>query len=274
MGFLYLKNGLREIADKYEIFFIDLWGVIHDGVSLNSTAIEVLDNLKKNNKKFILMTNAPRTSQSVANFLSKLNFNKHYYQYIYTSGDAALNSLRSNYHGKNFFHLGPKRDLDLFFEFKEKRKNKIESAEFILCTGLLDDEENDLFYYKDLLKKYVNKKMVCTNPDLIVHRGDIKEYCAGSIARIFEEMNGKVIYYGKPYPEIYKECIKDEKRVLVIGDNLNTDIKGANNMHYDSLFIKNGIHQDEFKNSTSNSFDEILSKYQVKINYYQNVLSW
>ena len=116
--------------------------------------------------------------------------------------------------------------------------------------------------------------MVCTNPDLIVHRGDIKEYCAGSIAKIFEEINGKVIYYGKPYPEIYKECIQDEKRVLVIGDNLNTDIKGANNMHYDSLFIKNGIHHDEFKNLKSNSFDDILNKYQVEINYYQNVLSW
>ena len=274
MNFLHLKNGLREIADNYKIFSIDLWGVVHDGVSLNPRAMEVLDNLKQKNKKFILMTNAPRPRQNVANFLSKLNFNKDYYQNIFTSGDAALNSLRSNFHGKNFFHLGPKRDLDLFIEFKEKRKSKIESAEFILCTGLFDEQENDLFYYRNLLEKYANKKMVCTNPDLIVHRGSKKEYCAGSIAKIFEEMKGKVIYYGKPYPEIYKDCIHDEKKVLVIGDNLNTDIKGANNMHYDSLFIKNGIHQDEFNSLTSDNFDEVFDKYQVKINYYQNHLSW
>ena len=246
MNFLHLKNGLREIVDNYKIFSIDLWGVVHDGVSLNPGAMEVLDNLKKKKKKFILIT----------------------------SGDAALNSLRSNFHGKNFFHLGPKRDLDLFIEFKEKRKSKIESAEFILCTGLFDEQENDLFYYRNLLEKYANKKMVCTNPDLIVYRGSKKEYCAGSIAKIFEEMKGKVIYYGKPYPEIYKDCIHDEKRVLVIGDNLNTDIKGANNMHYDSLFIKNGIHQDEFNNLTSDNFYEVFDKYQVKINYYQNHLSW
>ena len=274
MNFLHLKNGLREIADNYKIFSIDLWGVVHNGVSLNPSAMEVLDNLKKKNKKFILMTNAPRPKKSVSNFLNKLNFNKDYYQNIFTSGDAALNSLRSNSHGKNFFHLGPKRDLDLFFEFKEKRKDKIESAEFILCTGLFDDQENDLFYYKNLLKKYVNKKMICTNPDLIVHRGDREEYCAGSLAKVFEEMNGKVIYYGKPHPEIYKDCIQNEKKVLVIGDNLNTDIRGANNMHYDSLFIKNGIHKDEFNNLTPDSFDEILNKYQVKIDYYQNHLSW
>ena len=171
MNFLHLKNGLREIADNYKIFSIDLWGVVHDGVSLNPRAVEVLDNLKKKNKKFILMTNAPRPRQSVENFLSKLNFNKDYYQNIFTSGDAALNSLRSNFHGKNFFHLGPKRDLDLFIEFKERRKSKMESAEFILCTGLFDEQENDLFYYRNLLEKYSNKKMVCTNPDLIVHRG-------------------------------------------------------------------------------------------------------
>ena len=274
MSFLHLKKGLREIVNNYEIFSIDLWGVVHNGVSLNSGAIEVLDNLKKENKKFVLMTNAPRPRKSVANFLSKLNFNKDYSQNIITSGDAALNSLRLNFHGKNFFHLGPNRDLNLFLEFKEKRKDKIESAEFILCTGLFDNHGNDLFYYKNLLKKYTNKKMVCTNPDLLVYRGNKKEYCAGSIAKAFEEMQGKVIYYGKPYPEIYKACIKEEKKVLVIGDNLNTDIRGANNMHYDSLFIKNGIHNKEFMNTTSEDFVKILNKYQVKINYYQNHLTW
>ncbi len=72
--------------------------------------------------------------------------------------------------------------------------------------------------------------------------------------------------------DIYKK--NNRQDLLVIGDNLNTDIKGANNMHYDSLFIKNGIHQDEFNNLTSDNFDEVFDKYQVKINYYQNHLSW
>ena len=274
MSFLHLKNGLREIVNNYEIFFIDLWGVVHNGITLNSTAIEVLDNLKNKNKRFILMTNAPRPRQSVAKFLKKLNFNKDYFQNIFTSGDAAINSLRLNFHGKSFFHIGPKRDFDLFFDFEEKRKDKIESAEFILCTGLFDDQKNDLFYYKNLLKKNVNKKMVCTNPDLKVYRGYKEEYCAGSVAKIFEAIEGKVVYYGKPYPEIYKECIHDEKKVLVIGDNLNTDIKGANNMHYDSLFIKNGIHQNEFNSLKPDKFAEVFDKYKVKIDYYQNHLSW
>ena len=273
MNFLYLKNGLREIVGNYDVFSIDLWGVIHNGVSLNYPAIEVLDNLKKRNKKFILITNAPRPRKSVANFLSKLNFNNNYYKNIYTSGDAALNSLKTNVHGKNFYHIGPNRDKDLFFEFEDKRKSNIELAEFILCTGLFE-EKNNLRFYKNFLTRYVDKKMICTNPDLIVHRGNKKEYCAGSIAKVFEEIKGKVIYYGKPYPEIYKESIRVKKKVLVIGDNLNTDIRGANNMNYDSLFIKNGVHQGEFKNSTPKYFDKVLKKYNVKINYYQNYLEW
>ncbi len=274
MNFLYLKNGLKEIVNKYEVFSIDLWGVVHNGISLNPLAIEVLENLKKNNKEFVLMTNAPRPRKSVEIFLSKLKFNKGFYQNIFTSGDAALNSIRSNTHGKNFFHLGPKRDLDLFSEFKEKKKNEINSADFILCTGLFDDQENNLLYYKKFLQNHSDKKMVCTNPDLIVHRGKKKEYCAGSIAKIFEKLNGKVIYYGKPYPEIYENSIQKKKKVLVIGDNLNTDIKGANNMNYDSLFIKNGVHEDEFKNLQHKNFEKIFKKYKVKINYYQSLLSW
>ena len=115
MSFLHLKKGLREIVNNYEIFSIDLWGVVHNGVSLNSAAIKVLDNLKKENKRFILMTNAPRTRKSVANFLSKLNFNKDYYQNIFTSGDAALNSLRLNSHDVRFFHYAIFCSINFYF---------------------------------------------------------------------------------------------------------------------------------------------------------------
>ena len=113
--------------------------------------------------------------------------------------------------------------------------------------------------------------MVCTNPDLIVHRGDKEEYCAGSVAKIFREMSGKVTYYGKPYPEIYKECIQDEKKVLVIGDNLNTDIKGANNMNYDCLLITNGIHKKEIQKE---GIDKVSKNYKVIINFMQSELKW
>ena len=84
-------------------------------------------------------------------------------------------------------------------------------------------------YYKDLLSESLSKKMICTNPDLIVDRGNKREFCAGSVAMIFEKMGGKVIYFGKPFPEVYNQSINNiNKKILCIGDNLNTDIKGEN----------------------------------------------
>ena len=114
--------------------------------------------------------------------------------------------------------------------------------------------------------------MICTNPDLIVHRGQIEEYCAGSIAKVFETIGGKVVYFGKPHKEIYKMCFSEKEKVLAIGDNLRTDIKGANNLKIDSIFISNGVHRKEFKNE--NELDDLLKKYKVKTNYFQTELNW
>ena len=116
--------------------------------------------------------------------------------------------------------------------------------------------------------------MICTNPDLIVHRGNQTEYCAGSLAEIFKKLGGEVIYFGKPYPEIYNFCIKKNENILAIGDNIRTDIKGANKMKFDSLFITHGIHKKEFMNLPSEKYDKVLEKYQTKTNYYQKELTW
>ena len=87
-------------------------------------------------------------------------------------------------------------------------------------------------------------------------------------------MGGQVVYFGKPYPEIYNFCIKKNETILAIGDNIRTDIKGANNMNFDSLFITNGIHKKDFINLPLSSYDKFLNKHKVKTNYYQERLTW
>ena len=143
-----------------------------------------------------------------------------------------------------------------------------------MCTGFLDKYNNSLSYYRKLLKHYTDLKMICTNPDLIVHRGSKKEYCAGTLAELFKNLGGKVIYFGKPYPEIYKFCLKVNESVLVIGDNIRTDIKGANKMNIDSLLITDGIHKKDFSNLSEKKYETILKKYGAKTNYYQKILKW
>jgi HAD superfamily hydrolase (TIGR01459 family) len=195
-------NHLSDIYNNYDTFIIDLWGVVHNGIILNSKAIDAIDKLNNKSKKIVFLSNAPRPSLKVINFLLKMNMDRKYLLNVMTSGEAAMHAINKNKFGKTFFHLGPPRDISVFEKVK-KNKVDIKNCDFILCTGLFDEYENDLEYYKKFLKDYVSKKLVCTNPDLTVHRGKVEELCAGSVAKVFEKLGGEVVYYGKPYKEVY-----------------------------------------------------------------------
>ena len=262
---------LSDVFSSYDTFVVDLWGVMHNGVNLHKKAMIVADELLKASKKIVFLSNAPRPSQDVKEFLKKINMKEKYLNNVITSGEAAMHAINTNKFGKLFYHLGPPRDESIYSRIKNN-KTQLDKSDFILCTGLFDDFENNLDYYKDLLKNHTSKKLICTNPDLIVHRGDEEEYCAGSIAQIFESLGGKVIYFGKPYKEIYKMCFNSKEKVLAVGDNLRTDIRGANNLNIDSLFITNGVHRDELRNEIK--LDSILKKYGVATTYFQSELTW
>ena len=111
-----LIDGISQIYSKYDAFLIDLWGVIHNGVKLYPGAIDVLKNLNKLNKKFVLISNAPRPSNNVKKYLLNLKMDKVFLKNIFTSGEAALQILKKNIYGEKFYHLGPKRDEDLVKE--------------------------------------------------------------------------------------------------------------------------------------------------------------
>ena len=262
---------LSEIYNSYDTFLIDLWGVMHNGVKLYPEAMTVIENLNKFKKKVVFLSNAPRPSANIIDFLQKLKIDKKYLQNVLTSGEAAFKSINENKFGKKFYHLGPQRDDSLFSDFK-KNKTTLDKCDFILCTGLFDEEYENLKFYEDLLKNYTQKKLICTNPDLVVHRGNEEEYCAGKIAEIFERLGGKVVYFGKPHKEVYLSCLKTNQKTLVIGDNLKTDIKGANNMKLDSVFITSGVHKSKIIDE--NLMEKLLNAHNVTSNYFQKELTW
>ena len=152
------KEGLSSIADNYQLFYVDLWGVVHNGVSLHNEAIKTVKEITKKKKDYILLTNAPRPNSSVKNFLEKLGMEKEIREHVFTSGEAALQYLRKNLLNKSFFHIGPPRDFDLFKDFIKMKSKNIEDSQYILCTGLFDEHEKDLNYYKSLFEKNIKKK--------------------------------------------------------------------------------------------------------------------
>ena len=265
------KEGLRSIAENYDIFYVDLWGVVHNGISLHKGAIETLEEISKSNKDYVLLTNAPRPIKTVKSILKKMGMDTKIREKVYSSGEAAISYLNKNYSREKFYHIGPPRDFDLFLDFKKNKEEKLLNSTYLLCTGLFDEHE-DLNYYRDLLKDQIKKTMICSNPDLIVDRGNKRELCAGSVALVFEKMGGKVVYFGKPFPEVYNQSIDNKnKKVLSIGDNLNTDIKGANLLNFDSLLISNGVHKNEIEDE---GIEVVSKKYEAIVNFTQTELKW
>jgi HAD superfamily hydrolase (TIGR01459 family) len=281
-------KGISEISDKFDVYFIDLWGVIHNGVQCYPEALKVLEKLKEQNKKIVLISNAPRPSAVVKIFLETIGLQSSCYDFLVTSGDITREYISLNSSKKNFYHLGPTRDIDLFKDLNVALTSKEECDE-IICTGLVSDEEEKLQDYKILLDFFLNKKipLICANPDEVVARGEKIVFCAGALANQYKQEGGMVRYFGKPYSDIYSFALKkvrahkdfkDKKEIntLVIGDNIKTDIKGANLFNLDSVLILNGIYKDFFRDGTVN-FDQLkdsVNLKDVKINYFQEELAW
>ena len=152
------QEGLSSIVQNYSLFYIDLWGVVHNGILPHKEAIKVLNELKKNNKEYVLLTNAPRPSETVKVFLEKMGLNESIRNQVFSSGEAALNYLKNNFSSQKFYHIGPPRDFDLFKAFEKNKSKNIDDCDYFLCTGLFDEQNEDLNYYKNLCEKKLIKK--------------------------------------------------------------------------------------------------------------------
>ena len=285
----YLPEELKKfknISNMYDVYFIDLWGVIHNGINLFKNAINVLDELKKQQKKVVLISNAPRTSNTVKQFLRKLNFNLDLIDLLVTSGDVTKNYIHKN-KKKIFYHLGPIKDKDLFEGIKNISSD-INKTQEIICTGLVNEIGVNIANYENLFKSWIlkEKTLVCANPDEVVSRGNDIEFCAGALAKYYKKLGGTVLYFGKPYEEIYKYAklniekkiglFVEKKRILAVGDNLKTDIYGAQNFNIDSLLILNGIYKDFFRDNNLD-FDKLLKSNEMeslRIKKFQQELNW
>ena len=280
MSDLIKLKSLKEIEDKYDIFFIDLWGVIHNGLQLFESIENVLNRLKKKNKVIFFITNAPRRSFVIEDQLNNFGLSKNFYDRIISSGEITWLSLKKNYEKKKCFMIGPPRDYHLVegldIEVVEDYSNGVD---IIINTGPWGDDDI-LENYTDLLNSLIkfNSLMICSNPDKTVIRGKNFMICAGLLAEYYEKIGVKVIYYGKPYSNIYEFCykfIEGGNKILVIGDSLENDIKGANLQKLDSVLITDGIHREVNNNKDidKEKLDDLIKKKNIKPKFVMRKLN-
>jgi HAD superfamily hydrolase (TIGR01459 family) len=248
---------LRDLVDGVEVILSDIWGVVHNGLESFPEACEALHTYRKRDGIVILITNAPRPADSVQRQLRKLGVPDETYDAIVSSGDLTRHFV-ADHPGKKIFWVGPERDSSIHRGL-DAALGPLEQADYIICTGLFDDETESAEDYRAMLLQARERKLslVCANPDIVVERGDRLIYCAGAIAELYRELGGEVVFYGKPHRPIYERAMAlaaDRRgqptsldRVLAIGDSVRTDLTGALGFGIDCLFVTRGIHSEEFE---------------------------
>ncbi|SFL38364.1 TIGR01459 family HAD-type hydrolase [Shimia haliotis] len=249
---------LSEISDRYDALFVDLWGCVHNGITAYPEAVAALQNYRAKGGIVVLVTNSPRPRLSVADQLLDFGVPKDAYDTIATSGDSARSAMYQGAVGEKIYFMGEeKRDAD-FFKPLEILDNPVTiqrvplaEAEGIVCCGPFDPmADPDVNRADFLYAKTKGLKLLCANPDIVVDRGEVREWCAGALAKLYTEMGGESLYFGKPHPPIYDlarrrlaalgKSIPDHA-ILAIGDGPQTDISGAMGEDIDSLFITGGL---------------------------------
>jgi len=270
-------SGLGQIADQYDAVFCDIWGVIHNGRAPFHEACEALERFRERSP-VVMITNIPLPSVGVPDDFKRIGVPGEFYDAIVTSGDATIDSLARRAPGPAF-KIGPTRD-DALYAGLELNFTDLDAASFISCTGMFDDNEEPDDYTELLGEaRALGLPMICANPDIKVKLGDRHIWCGGALAKMYEDMGGEVIYGGKPHEPIYRLCrawlneltghVPPPDRILCIGDNIFTDLVGAQREGMDCLFIQDGLHGD-----IEHKFKSLLTQHDIEARYVAPKLTW
>ena len=251
----FYKN-IIELSDQYQYFILDVWGVIHDGDFLYDGVLDSLQELKKQGKTICFLSNAPRRASVVQKVLADYGITRDLYEFILTSGEAAHIYLQQNQEngfkefGEKYFYIGPQKDRGLVNDLNYDEVLDASQADFNITTGFdgLGSTMAERQHQLDASIKH-NLPMICVNPDLMVVKKTGQEMlCAGVLAQEYQRLSGEVHFFGKPHMEVYKILLQklglekeDLGKIVAVGDGMETDIMGANEIGIDSALIAGGI---------------------------------
>lgn len=261
-----IVNSLSEISSRYKALFVDLWGCVHNGITAFPEAVAALKEYRENGGIVVLVTNSPKPRAGVAAQLRQFNVPDDSYDTIATSGDSARSAMFQGAVGRKVYFMGEWERDEGFFEPLKLLENPVEiervplkQAEGIVCCGPFDPMADPSVNRPDFLyAKQKGLKLLCANPDIVVDRGEVREWCAGALARLYTEMGGESLYFGKPHPPIYDLARRRltalgvdiaDPDILAIGDGPHTDIAGGMGEGLDTLFITGGLAASETKTS-------------------------
>ncbi|SIS71150.1 TIGR01459 family HAD-type hydrolase [Paracoccus saliphilus] len=268
-------ENLSQIGGDYDALFCDLWGCLHNGKQPYASAVSALQKFRQAGGRVCLMTNAPRPNQYVIAQLDRMGVPRDAWDLVVSSGDAAQDAMFAGAVGRKVWHIGTEKDDGFFTDIPKEwadapaiTRVSLEEAEGIVASGPFDEANEAPEDYRARLMMARERGLVllCANPDVVVDMGETRIYCAGALAEFYEDLGGKSLYFGKPHPPIYDRArrlmeLGDEARILVVGDGIRTDVKGAQQEALDCLFVTGGLAAEAFGSDVENPDADLLREW-------------
>ncbi|KAL5703427.1 hypothetical protein ACHQM5_028519 [Ranunculus cassubicifolius] len=295
-------TGIRSVAESHQFkaWFLDQFGVLHDGKQPYPGAISAIKQLAKNGAKMVIISNSSRRAFTTIEKIKKLGFDSELFVGAITSGELTHQSLLMRDDqwfkalGRSCIHITWSDRGAISLEgLNLQVVEKVEEADFILAHGTeaLGHPSGvstpiEMEGLEKILELSASKKipMVVANPDFVTVEARALRVMPGTLAAKYEELGGEVKWMGKPDKVIYKSAMAmvgvDECDCIAVGDSLHHDIKGANIAGIQSAFITGGIHANELGLSSfgevadSSSLQALTSKYEAYPSYVLPSFTW
>lgn len=248
-----ILDGIADLAERYDGFVLDIWGVVHDGRRPYPGVAGAFAALKARGKRIALLSNAPRRSHVVDRLLTGMGLDRALWDATITSGELAwrlLNDHAALGYGRRALHIGPERDLSTVEALDIALVTDPAEAEWVLNTGPDPERGNGAVEpYRAMLEACAARRlpMLCVNPDRHVMVGESRVICAGALADLYVDLGGPPAReIGKPDPAVYAPVLEalgiaDRARVVAIGDSPHTDLAGAQAAGMDALWALTGL---------------------------------
>jgi HAD superfamily hydrolase (TIGR01459 family) len=251
-----MKSGSRflELASSFAAIVFDQYGVLHDGHRAYPGAREALAALKSRGVRIVILSNSGRTGKANAERMTALGFAPDLYDGFVTSGDVARAFLKKG--------AGPVKLLsgtrcltissDGADDFASALGGSVSvsdgaTADLVVISGSQADRV-PLDEYRRILAPAASRGVpcVCANPDKLMLTGTGVAPGAGRIAELYQELGGKVVWIGKPFPEVYQAAaalsgVENPSDILCVGDSVEHDVAGAHRFGAAAALLRCGI---------------------------------
>lgn len=244
---------ISKVIEPYNTVIVGFNGVLTEGKGIKPETIDALIGMKRAGKHIILLSNIAWRTAHMVNYLHTNKVPLAVFDAVVTAGEILHYKFKARQGefaaiGTAYYKIGDSRDMGVFSYLDYQPVDNLNRADFIYMTEA-SKQSDTIENYLPILEHAASLgiPMVCAGNDTSSYKdGDIC-LAPGAIAEQYAVLGGKIITVGKPDAKIIAYALDGilnvkKESVIIIGDNIATDIKGANLLGIASILVSKGVH--------------------------------